>query len=96
MKEKKSGKKAGKRTSKKAVKKKGMKTRKKAVKKTGKKDKPGTKKKRSGKSDETVMMERPAHEEGKGRLLVNIGKIVFLVAVLAAFWCFFDLWLGRK
>lgn len=96
MEKRKPGKKTGKRTSKKAGTKKGMKTRKKAVKKAGKKDKPGTKKKRAGKSDETVKMERPAHEERKGCLLANIGKIVFLVAVLAAFWYFFDRWLGSQ
>jgi hypothetical protein len=35
-------------------------------------------------------------EPGEGRLLLNIVKILFLVAVLAAFWYFFDRWLGGK
>lgn len=34
--------------------------------------------------------------EGEGRLLLNIAKILFLVAVLAAFWYFFDQLLGGK
>ncbi|MDA8099005.1 MAG: hypothetical protein M0042_05210 [Nitrospiraceae bacterium] len=36
------------------------------------------------------------HGEGEGNLLLNIGKIVFLVAVLGAFWYFFDKWLSSK
>ena len=72
------------------------KMKKKAVKKTSRKDKPGIKKKRTRKNDETVKMERPVQEERKGRLLVNIGKALFLVAVLAGFWYLFDWWLGRK
>ncbi len=34
--------------------------------------------------------------EGEGHLLSNIAKIVFLVAVLVAFWYFFDKWLESK
>jgi hypothetical protein len=39
-----------------------------------------------------------AEEQGKGqgRLHLNIGKMIFLVAVLVAFWYFFDKWLGSK
>ena len=33
---------------------------------------------------------------GEGRLLLNIGKIIFLIAVLVAFWYFFDKWLGGR
>jgi len=35
-------------------------------------------------------------KEGEGHFLLNIAKIVFLVAVLVAFWYFFDKWLGSK
>ncbi len=34
--------------------------------------------------------------EREGRLLSNIGKIIFLIAVLVAFWYFFDKWLGSR
>ncbi len=32
----------------------------------------------------------------EGHLLVNIAKIIFLIAVLVAFWFFFDWWLAKK
>jgi hypothetical protein len=32
----------------------------------------------------------------EGHLLLNIGKTIFLIAVLVAFWFFFDWWLARK
>ena len=35
-------------------------------------------------------------EGGEGQFFLNIGKIVLLVAVLAAFWYFFDAWLAGK
>lgn len=64
--------------------------------KTSRKKEAGAGGKRTRNNDETVKMaaRTPEHGEGEGRLLVNIGKIVFLVAVLAAFWYFFDRWLG--
>ncbi len=34
--------------------------------------------------------------EGEGHLLLNVGKIIFLIAVLVAFWYFFDKWLGGR
>ncbi len=36
------------------------------------------------------------HGEGEGHLLLNIGKVIFLVVVLVAFWYFFDKWLSSK
>lgn len=70
----------------------GKKTGEKTSKKTSKKKEPGIKRKRTWKNDETVKMavQTPAHGKGEGRLLVNIGKVLFLAAVLAAFWYFFD------
>ncbi len=35
-------------------------------------------------------------EPGEGHLLLNIGKFLFLVIVLTAFWYFFDKWLSGK
>jgi len=35
-------------------------------------------------------------KQGEGHLLMNIGKIVFLIAVLVAFWYLFDRWIGSK
>jgi hypothetical protein len=35
-------------------------------------------------------------ETGEGHLLMNIGKMVFLIAVLVAFWYLFDKWIGSK
>ncbi len=35
-------------------------------------------------------------ESGEGHLLLNIAKIIFLIAVLVAFWFFFDWWLAKK
>ncbi|HUJ17751.1 MAG TPA: hypothetical protein VL197_07135 [Nitrospirota bacterium] len=35
-------------------------------------------------------------KEGEGHFILNIAKIVFLVAVLVSFWYFFDKWLGSK
>jgi hypothetical protein len=32
----------------------------------------------------------------EGHLLLNIGKTIFLIAVLVAFWFFFDWWLAKK
>ncbi len=91
-------KKASGKTGKKARKKAGKKTNKKTGRRTSKKKESGTKRKRTWKNDETVKMsvQAPEHREKKGRLLVNIGKVLFLVAALAAFWYFFDRWLGRK
>jgi hypothetical protein len=88
---------------KKARKKEGMrseknKTSKKSIKKTSKKDKPGIKRKRAKKNDETVKMATQTALRGEkdGHLLLNLGKTILLIAVLAAFWYFFDQWLGRK
>ncbi|HXY55942.1 MAG TPA: hypothetical protein VEM40_14865 [Nitrospirota bacterium] len=35
-------------------------------------------------------------EKGEGHLIMNIGKIVFLIVVLVAFWYFFDRWIGSR
>ncbi len=35
-------------------------------------------------------------EKNEGHLLVNIGKIVFLIAVLVVFWFFFERLIGSK
>jgi hypothetical protein len=35
-------------------------------------------------------------DDGEGHLILNIGKVLFLIAVLAAFWYFFDRWLAGE
>jgi len=43
--------------------------------------------------------ESPTSEEqvsGEGYLLLNVGKVILLIVVLAAFWYFFDKWLAGK
>jgi hypothetical protein len=38
----------------------------------------------------------PGHGEGEGHLLLNIGKVIFLVAALAAAWFVLEWLIGRK
>lgn len=38
----------------------------------------------------------PAAGAGEGNLVVNVLKILFLIAVLAGFWYGFDRWLSGK
>lgn len=38
----------------------------------------------------------PGQSEGNGHFVLNMLKILFLIAVLTAFWFFFDRWLTGK
>ena len=46
--------------------------------------------------EKRVQSDAQGQEKGEGHLLLNIGKIVFLIVVLVAFWYFFDRWIGSK